>query len=123
MKRETGLWICAAIYALSALSAKREWCLPAYRQYGLEMHGCPDGKLRQTAHLEVTNVRRGAPGLVRLTALAHYTRHDADRVETAPLPVKSVAFTLVDSHHAAKPLAVEWSGDAAKVTLPDRPDG
>ena len=128
MKRETLAWTGAAIYLVCALSAKHELCWPAYRDYGLQMRSCPDGRLRQTAHLEVSGVRRGAPGRVVFEASGHYTRGDADAVETVALPhVDKLALSLVDIHHATKPLAVAWerAGDAmaGALTLPDVPDG
>jgi hypothetical protein len=89
-----------------------------------------DGKVRQTVHVEVSNVRRGADGTVSLTPTAHFTAQAADRVDTLPMPggFKKVSLALVDATGAATPLPVaKWDKSdgtsRAIIKLPDVPDG
>src|SRR5688500_3692149 len=87
-----------------------------------------DGKIRQTGQLRAVGVRRGAEGTVFLTATGHYTRRDADDVETYPITSFGAAtLSLVDAKGDRQPLAVTWSwaGKARKATLklPEVPDG
>lgn len=101
-------------------------CEKAYLDHGLTMHACPSGTIRQTAQLDVTNVRRTAEATVAIHATAHYTVADADAVQTMPVPeVQAVALTLVDAKGKATPLAPKapWNNGAAIVKIPEVPDG
>ena len=102
-------------------------CREAWLQYGITIGQCPDGKVRQTAELHVSDLRRGAKGWVRFRANAHYTTRGADEVQTTVIPeVKSVELTLVDAKGAATKIAANWAGESdrnAEITLPDVPDG
>ena len=70
-------------------------CESAYLKHGLTMTQCPSGTIRQTANLDVANVRRGADATLTLQAFAHYTIASADAVQTMPVPeIKSVTLTL-----------------------------
>jgi hypothetical protein len=87
-----------------------------------------DGALRQTAYLQVDNLRRGAPGTVTLSATAHYTPRGADDEHTVPVPeIDSASLALVDAAGVATPLTVKWkdrgAGRWGALTLPDVPDG
>ncbi len=88
-----------------------------------------DGKIRQTAELSVAALRRGAEGRVELTALGHFTPKAADDEEVLVLSdVDAIALSLVDAAGKATPLpALEWmrtgAAHAAKLTLPEVPDG
>jgi hypothetical protein len=87
-----------------------------------------DGKIRQTAQLRAAGLRRGAEGAVYLTATGHYTRRDADDVETYPVTsFGTTTLTLVDGKGQSQPIKARWSwsGNARKATLtiPDVPDG
>jgi len=104
-------------------------CRDAWMKYGLVLTECPDGTIRQTGHVEVSGLRRGAKGTVTIGATAHYTTSGADAAQTAPVPyLDDVELTLVDAANKATPLAVEkWAsfGDErhGTLTLPEVPDG
>ena len=100
-------------------------CESAYLKHGLTMHQCPSGTIRQTANLNVANVRRGIEATVSLQAIAHYTIESADAVQTMPVPeVTSVALTLVDAKNVSTPLAAKpWNGSSMVVKIPEVPDG
>ncbi len=100
-------------------------CESAYLQHGLTMTQCPSGVVRQTANLDVANVRRGAEATLSLHALAHYTIASADAVQTMPVPeIKSVTLTLVDAKGVATPLAPKpWTNGTSMVKIPEVADG
>ena len=106
-----------------------ENCRSAWIDYGLTIGQCPDGKLRQTAELQASGLRRGAPGWVTFRAIANYTTRDADAVQRAPVTdVKAIELALVDAKGVATKLPVkQWvatGGDRrAEVTLPAVADG
>lgn len=128
--RNKKLWIAVVVVLwLVALGPARDLCMQAAMSYGIAVEACPDGDVRQTALLAVSGARRGVPGDVRLSAIAHYTTGDADRELTAGVPrVTSIALSLVDGKGAARPLAVErWTRNddesLAKLVLPEVADG
>lgn len=88
-----------------------------------------EGKIRQTARVEVSGLRRGGEGLVVLAATGHYTRGGADAEETFPIKdIKSWKLALVDAAGKATPLAMEKAGSYdsarhAQVKLPEVADG
>jgi hypothetical protein len=123
-----GLW-------LVSLVTSGDHCARAWFAYGIDVESCPDGTPRQSALLEASNLRRGAPGpvaavagTVTLRAIAHYTTGDADGEQRAVVPrVTSIQLSLTGAKTTTWPLAVDWehSGDAstARLTLPEVPDG
>ncbi|TMQ09329.1 MAG: hypothetical protein E6J90_38210, partial [Deltaproteobacteria bacterium] len=124
------VWIAiTAVVWIAALATWRSRCVEAWFAYGIDAVACPDGDLRQTAELEASGVRRGAPGYVTLRAIAHYTTREADRDRRAMLPeVSSIALSLRGAKLAPRSLEVAgWDrvGKAAeaKLTLPEVPDG
>ena len=89
-----------------------------------------EGKIRQTAHLRVSELRRGAAGTVHVAATAAFTTRASDQVRHAPVrDLENIVLTLTDATGTATPLAVErWSaadtGQTGKLTLPaELPDG
>lgn len=100
-------------------------CETAYLKHGLTMKQCPSGTIRQTANMDVANVRRGVEATVSLQALAHYTIASADAVQSLPVPeIKSAVLTLVDAKGVATPLQPkEWKGSTTLVKIPEVPDG
>lgn len=128
MNKKVWIAITAGLW-LAALITSRDRCEQAWFTYGIDVDTCPDGGLRQSAMLEVSGLRRGAPGLVILQAFAHYTTDGADAARRTPLPqVTSIELSLAGAKQAARPLeAVRWerSGRASVATLalPDVPDG
>ena len=89
-----------------------------------------EGKIRQTTHVRVVDLRRGTAGQVIVGATASFTSHATDQVQqTAVRDVENVALTLVDAAGKSVALPVEsWSygdgGVRGPVTLPaDLPDG
>ena len=90
-----------------------------------------EGKIRQTAHVRVSDLRRGSPGTVIVGATASFTTHATDQVQQQPVrDVDHIALTLVDPTGKRLLLATDpWaygqaSEQVAKVTLPaDLPDG
>ena len=97
----------------------------AYLKQGLTMMKCPSGTIRQTAKLEVANVRRSAEATIELSAMAHYTVADADAVQTMMVPeIQTVALTLVDAKNVTTPLTPKpWKHGATTVKIPEVPDG
>lgn len=111
-----------------ALLTDPTYCRDAFRRYGIRLAECPDGELRQTAHLSVAGVRRGAPGSVTFRVDGHYTTDASDDVQGIELPnVRALELTLVDGKKQARPLAVTWQVHdtlrSAALTLPEVPDG
>ena len=100
-------------------------CQATYLRHGLDLPACPSGTIRQTARLEVSNLRRGAEATVRLSARAHYTFGDADAEETSPVArFEAVTLALIDARDVATPLEVKaWAGQTATIKLPEVPDG
>src|SRR5262245_9430753 len=129
MKRWDWYALAAGLLVVFSISQARDTCQEAVLRYGVAVGQCPDGTLRQTARLEVSGVRRGAPGTVTLLATAHYTTHEADGAFSAAVPrIHDIELALLDAKGAATPVATErWSREGvayeAKVTLPEVPDG
>ena len=85
-----------------------------------------EGKIRQTAHVQVSNVRRGAKAQIAIGAVANYTVHDSDAARTTPVKdFDNRVVTLIDSGKKVTPIEVEWQNDSSGAfTLPaDLPDG
>jgi hypothetical protein len=128
------LWVAITIGLwLVSLATWGDRCEQAWFSYGIDVRACPDGELRQTAVLEATGLRRGAPGSVTLQALAHYTTASADAERSAAVPrVTSIELSLTDgkpdARSPARPLTVAgWErarrASVAQLVLPDVPDG
>ncbi len=127
MKREVWIPIAAGFFIIAAAIPSRI-CRETFRKYGIALPHCPDGEIRQTAQLEVANLRRGVEGSVYLSASAHYTVKHADDVETEPVPrFESIKLTLVNAKKIATPMEVEWESvgemSRGKLKLPEVPDG
>lgn len=87
-----------------------------------------EGKLRQTARLDVDGLRRGADGRVALTVVAHYTPRAADEARTTPVRrVDSIALTLVGGGTTTPIPVKKWTTtdgvSRATIALPEVPDG
>ena len=130
------VWIAITVVLwLVALATSRSHCRTAWWSYGINVRACPEGTPRLSAELDVSGMRRGAPGRVSLQVLAHYTTDDADAERQAPVArVGSIELSLVSAKSAAGgtptawPLAVPaWetagSWSQASVALPVVPDG
>ncbi|MDQ3335732.1 MAG: MG2 domain-containing protein [Myxococcota bacterium] len=99
-------------------------CREAWIEYGITIGQCPDGKVRQTATMNVSALRRGVAGSARISAFAHYTTSGADNVQTTSIPdVTSIELSLVDAKGTATKLPAKWEYGSAQVTLPQVPDG
>lgn len=101
-------------------------CESMYLRYGLETTTCPSGTLRQTARVQIYDLRRGAAGSIRIAAKAHYTIAEADDVQALDVPeIQSVALTLVSAKNIETPLApiAGWKAGTASIKLPEVPDG
>lgn len=122
-----GLAGASALFAL--LCASVVICLPALVMHGIAVNECPDGDLRQTLRAEARQLRRGAPGLVQVTPIAHYTTGPADEHRTATVGGLSATLSLVDAAGTVTPLKPEdgWDerGDTltCALELPVVPDG
>lgn len=89
-----------------------------------------EGKIRQTAHLRASDLRRGAVGMVNVSATAAFTSHETDQVLTDQVrDLSDPTLWLTDAAQKRVDLAPEaWSamplGKSAKLKLPDTlPDG
>jgi hypothetical protein len=88
-----------------------------------------EGKIRQTAHARVSDLRRGATGKIWIGAHAAFTTHETDEVQHEPVgDIEHVVLTLVDSSQKPTPLTVgKWEQSGAMLggdlALPDVPDG
>ncbi|MBA3453628.1 MAG: hypothetical protein H0T42_11100 [Deltaproteobacteria bacterium] len=101
-------------------------CESMYLRYGLETTTCPSGTIRQTARLQIYDVRRGAPASIRIGAQAHFTIANADDVQTMDVPaIQSVTLALIDAKDVATPIApiAGWKDGIASIKLPELPDG
>jgi hypothetical protein len=129
MKRSEWIAIVAGLLVFGFCGTNKKTCTDAWLRYGVVLGTCPDGKLRQTAHLDASGMRRGAKAVVRLTANAHFTLHDMDSIQQLPVNrFDSITLTLIDAKNKATPLPVEkWQtnpGSAyAMINVPDVPDG
>ncbi|HEX7837358.1 MAG TPA: MG2 domain-containing protein [Kofleriaceae bacterium] len=124
------VWIAITVGVwLVALASWRGRCEQAWLAWGIDIPACPDGEVRQSAVLDASGLRRGAPGRVALRAIAHYTTSDADGDERATVPdASSIALSLTAAKGPPRPLEVAgWDhrdgGAGAELTLPDVPDG
>ena len=101
-------------------------CESMYLRYGLETTTCPSGTIRQTARIQTYDLRRGAPGSIRIGARAHFTIDEADEVQTLDVPAfQSVALSLIDAKNVATPIppVAGWKDGIASIKLPEVPDG
>src|SRR5262249_24760117 len=100
MKRFEWYGLGLGLLLVWILGGSQEVCQETSLRYGLGLPTCPDGRIRQTAHVEVAGLRRGAPGTIAIGAVANYTTRDADAVQTAEVPkLTSVELALVDAKH------------------------
>ncbi|XXF78927.1 MG2 domain-containing protein [Myxococcaceae bacterium GXIMD 01537] len=108
-------------------------CLSAWLFQGVKVPVCPDGRMRQTAHLSAESLRRGTPGEVRVWAEALGVQK-GDRWPQMKAPVRRVeaALAVVDSAGQETPLAPAKGWEKVDgepgvlrgaVTLPALPDG
>jgi hypothetical protein len=122
------VWIALAVGLwLVALGAGRDRCARMLFGYGIAVGSCPDGELRQSGQLEVSGMRRGAPGTVWLRVVAHYTAQDADADLVAGVPrVRAIELSLIGKA-GSWPVAASWkrfgTASSATVVLPDVADG
>jgi hypothetical protein len=129
MKHSTWIPVVVGVLAIAAAAQHGDRCMSTRINYGLSLPTCPDGKLQQIGKIEATNLRRGALGDVALQAIAQYTTHDSDSVESATIPkLKDIALTLIDAKNVATPLPADgwiasYGWTRAKLKLPDVPDG
>jgi hypothetical protein len=101
-------------------------CESMYLRYGLETMTCPSGTIRQTARIQIYDVRRGAVASIRLAAKAHFTIAEADDVKTLDVPeLQSVTLSLVDAKNVATPIVpvAGWKDGIARIKLPEVADG
>ena len=124
------LWIGLTVVVwLFALAGPRGHCIRAWSAFGIDVATCPDGGVRQSAVLEASGLRRGAPGSVAFQVVAHYTTGDAAEEQRALVAgVRGLELTLVGADRVARPLAVaRWSQAGAsllgELALPEAPDG
>jgi hypothetical protein len=129
MWKERWHWyVVVGFVVLIGLFVEPNICVDALRKHGLVLTHCPSGEIRQTAKLDVVDVRRGVAGDCYLNAIAHYTTDDADVARRENVSkFESIALSLVGPA-GSQPLPVAWedfgSRLRAKLTLPtDLPDG
>jgi len=126
MRKQLWIPISAGIF-LFGIAVPNDICREALEKWGIVIPTCPDGVPRQTARVDVEQVRRGVKGRIYFHATAHYTTADADAAETTPIPATDVTVTLVDAKQKATPLAIDWhklgDGLSGDLTLPEVPDG
>jgi hypothetical protein len=130
MKRHTVVLIVAGLLAVWGLSEEPDICQPALFQHGIALPSCPSGKVRQTASIDVSQLRRGAEGNVEFEATAYYTTSASDSVESAGVSqVQSLELSLIDAKGTATKVKTKgWRtrGGArrnARIVLPNVPDG
>ena len=128
MKQTYWVPVGVGLLALFSLIPHDDVCMSARLSHGLMLPRCPDGTIHQIGRVDVSGLRRGAPGEITLRAYATYTVHDSDSVQTAALPkLDSIALSLVGDHKTTPLSPEEWhrSGDGsyAKLSLPEVPDG
>src|SRR4051794_25302563 len=80
-------------------------CLSAWFSYRVTLKQCPDGRLRQTVHLDASGLRRGGPGSVSLGIQLHYTVSAADEARSTWLPDFEPLLWLVDRTGKETPLS------------------
>ena len=108
-----------------------DWpCFPAWVGQGVLLHQCPVGTPMPGASMEAWNLRRGAPGSVRVEATAAYSlRSAADNLST-PIRRYQAAVFLEDEQGRSTelepftPWEEPWTGARqADFVLPKVPDG
>src|SRR5687767_5657432 len=101
----------AALFVLIGLwIASSQVCLSAWLWSDVVLDSCPDGKLRQTLSLQAESLRRGAPGAVRVGALAHYATESGSAALQAPVQKLRAALFLVDAAGQETPLPPDKEG-------------
>jgi hypothetical protein len=122
------VWIAFTVVLwLIGIGAGDDHCARMLFVYGIDVPVCPDGELRQSAQLSVSDVRRGARGTVWLGVTAHFTVGDGAADLVAPVPRSgSIELSLVDKA-GARPLQASWTHSGktayAPLALPEVPDG
>src|SRR3954471_23773612 len=108
MTRRERIVVVVGVLVFLAFGSTKHTCIEAWLRDGVVLRNCPDGKLRQTAHLDASGLRRGAKAMVTLSAHGHYTMHDMDSVQQVLVTrFESITLTLVDMKNTAIPLPVE----------------
>jgi len=129
MKHSTWIPVVVGVLAIVAAAQHGDRCMSTRLNYGLSLPTCPDGNVQQIGRIEATNLRRGALGDIALQAIAKYTTHDSDDVESATIPkLKNIALTLIDAKNVPTVIPADaWFANSgwmrAKVKLPEVPDG
>ena len=111
MKRDIVLPALAGFLFLWGLSEGEDICQRAVFEQGISLPTCPAGRIRQTAEVAVSDLRRGVEGNIYLGATAHYTLAGSESIEHAPNNrFESIKISLVDSAGKATPLkARNWN--------------
>ncbi len=123
-----GIGVALAGLVLAILSS--QMCLSAWLFQGVRVPECPDGRLRQTAGLQVDGLARERKGFVRIWA----TAHGVSKAPVEPLEARvrraQAQLVLLDAAGKETPLQPEkpWeqADDGAlsgEVKLPALPDG
>src|SRR5580700_10968426 len=130
-RRRYSLWFGLVVVVLVAWWLTHGVCVGTWLSKGLVIEQCPDGELRQTVNANTGELRRGAPGWIRVMAFAHYTTGPSDENQEALIPKADTSVSLVDAAGKETPLPPKdaWkpiSGISAQgyITLPaDLADG
>jgi hypothetical protein len=122
-----GLAVVGTGVALAILAS--ELCLSAWLFQGVSMAQCPDGRLRQTARLQVLELARERTGFVNVWAMAHGITEYGLPLEAQVRGAEAQLF-LLDATGKETPLTPEKKWDksdsgllSAQVKLPAVPDG
>lgn len=130
MNRDIVVPAIAGVLAVWGLTEEPDLCQPTLIEHGIALPTCPSGKIRQTASLDVYDLRRGAEGSVDFEAMAHYTTSLSDSVEiTGVMQLESIKLSLIDDKGVATAIKTKgWRDEGGarrktRVVLPTVPDG
>ncbi len=130
MNRDIVVPVIAGVLAVWGLTEEPDLCQPTLIEHGIALPTCPSGKIRQTASIDVYELRRGSEGSVDFEAMAYYTTSLSDSVEVAGvMQVQSIKLSLIDDKGVATAIKTKgWHDDGgarrkARIVLPSVPDG
>lgn len=120
-------WILGGAVLLGLLIASTQTCLRYGFSHGVWLAHCPDGEVRQTAHLSAPAFARGAKSFVTIQLTADYMRAGLEYATHEPIPRFSATLAF-SGPSGTTPLTVgKWEGGGAartaEVQVPALPDG
>ena len=130
MSWKKAIWVPVGIVLLIVASAMGGQCWTARLRYGVKLETCPTGRMQPELTFQGYNLRRGAPGVIRVRPQAVYTTGWSRGVARTPIWRGAANVSLITgSSTVALTPKDGWSRDGGgelvgRVTLPaELPDG